>query len=114
MLTGFNTDIKVRGIVYHVQTEDKGVKNPKVETLVYKRGTIIHAKRTSYAEVVSMDCFEDVVRKLMEEQHRRIIKEVRAGKFEEHHEEPSKADKNKSLVELIMDFMVTDSPERKH
>jgi len=38
MITGFNTDVKHGAKVYHVQTEDKGRNNPKIETLVYVGG----------------------------------------------------------------------------
>ena len=27
MITGYNTDIRHRGTVFHIQTEDKGVNN---------------------------------------------------------------------------------------
>ena len=40
VITGFNTDVKYRGTVYHVQTEDKGAANPLIETLIYKGGEI--------------------------------------------------------------------------
>ena len=38
MITGFNSDVKYRGLVYHVQTEDKGKVNPLIETLIYRGG----------------------------------------------------------------------------
>jgi hypothetical protein len=41
VITGFNTDVKYRGVVYHVQTEDKGTQNPLIETLIYKGGEIL-------------------------------------------------------------------------
>ena len=41
MITGFNSDVKYRGLVYHVQTEDKGAENPLIETLIYKGGEIL-------------------------------------------------------------------------
>ena len=28
MVTGFNTDVKYKGVTYHVQTEDKGPATP--------------------------------------------------------------------------------------
>mgnify|MGYP001768423458 CR=1 FL=1 len=42
MIVGFNTDIKYRNEVFHIQTEDKGANNPLIETLVYvwKRGAL--------------------------------------------------------------------------
>ena len=53
MITGFNTDVKHKNRVFHIQTEDKGEGNPYVESLVYVGGEILATKRTSYAEVVS-------------------------------------------------------------
>src|SRR5262245_21768907 len=38
VITGYNTDVKHGGKVFHVQTEDKGAKNPIIETLVYVGG----------------------------------------------------------------------------
>ena len=52
MITGFNTDVKYRGLVYHVQTEDKGKDNPLIETLIYKGGEILASRRLPYAELV--------------------------------------------------------------
>ena len=50
MITGFNTDVKYRGVVYHVQTEDKGPQNPLIETLIYKGGEILGSRRLPYAD----------------------------------------------------------------
>ena len=44
MITGFNTDVKYKGVVYHVQTEDKGTANPLIETLIYKGGEILGSR----------------------------------------------------------------------
>ena len=41
VITGFNSDVKYRGLVYHVQTEDKGQVNPLIETLIYRGGEIL-------------------------------------------------------------------------
>ena len=53
MITGFNTDVKYRGTVYHVQTEDKGQQNPLIETLVYKKGEILASRRLPYADIIA-------------------------------------------------------------
>ena len=47
MITGFNTDIKHNDKVYHIQTEDKGLQNPYIESLVYVGGEILASKKTS-------------------------------------------------------------------
>ena len=78
MITGFNTDVKYRGVVYHVQTEDKGTANPLIETLIYKGGEILGSRRLPYGDVVK-DGSESAITKLMEDQHKRS-EERRVGK----------------------------------
>ena len=36
MVLGFNHNIKHNGKVYHIQTEDSGVKSPNILTLLYQ------------------------------------------------------------------------------
>ncbi|MFC1851763.1 hypothetical protein ACFL27_16350 [candidate division CSSED10-310 bacterium] len=115
MITGFNTDIKHKGVVYHVQTEDKGTKNPKVETLIYRGGIILYAKRTPYNHILKADSVEDIVTKLMEEQHQNMIKEIKAGKFDEDREDTFAADliSDRSLDEVILDYLTSEKKIEK-
>ena len=87
MITGFNTDVKYRGLVYHVQTEDKGRENPLIETLIYKGGEILASRRMPYSELVRDTEAEKTIAHLMEEQHKAMILEVKRGKFAPPEEE---------------------------
>jgi hypothetical protein len=84
MLTGYNQDVYVGEDVIHVQTEDKGREKALVETLVYRGGTIIAAKRTSYADQLAGGELSDIVLgDAMRKQHQIIVAIVKAGKVEE-------------------------------
>ena len=82
MITGFNTDIKHNEKVYHVQTEDKGLANPYIESLVYVGGEILASKKTSYAEQLKSGIDEKWIGGLMEQQHRTMIAAVKRGRFD--------------------------------
>jgi len=83
VITGFNTDVKHRNRVFHIQTEDKGESNPYVESLVYVGGEILATKRTSYAEVIKTSGRDDhAVQDLMEQQHRTMIAAIQRGRFD--------------------------------
>ena len=83
MITGFNTDVKHRNRVFHIQTEDKGESNPYVESLVYVGGEILATKRTSYADVIKTTGRDDhAVQDLMEQQHRTMIAAIQRGRFD--------------------------------
>ncbi len=82
MITGFNTDIKHNEKVYHIQTEDKGLQNPYIESLVYVGGEILASKKTSYAEQAGAGVDEKWIGSLMEQQHRTMIAAVKRGRFD--------------------------------
>ena len=82
MITGFNTDIKHADKVYHIQTEDKGLQNPYIESLVYVGGEILASKKTSYAEKAKEGVDEKWIGSLMEQQHRTMIAAIKRGRFD--------------------------------
>ena len=82
MITGFNTDIKHNEKVYHIQTEDKGLQNPYIESLVYVGGEILASKKTSYAEQAKTGVDEKWIGSLMEQQHRTMIAAIKRGRFD--------------------------------
>jgi hypothetical protein len=82
VITGYNTDVKHRNRVFHVQTEDKGDSNPFVESLVYVGGEILATRRVSYAELVAGGRDDQAVQELMEQQHRAMIASIQRGKFD--------------------------------
>jgi hypothetical protein len=82
MITGFNTDVKCGDKVFHVQTEDKGSGNPLIESLIYVKGAILDAYRTSYEDFLSSQTFsESTLQKILEFQHRQIVTCIKKGKF---------------------------------
>lgn len=82
MITGFNTDIKHNEKVYHIQTEDKGLQNPYIESLVYVGGEILASKKTSYAEQATAGVDEKWIGGLMEQQHRTMIAAIKRGRLD--------------------------------
>jgi hypothetical protein len=145
MLTGYNTDFKFQGKVYHIQTEDGGANSPFITSLLYQQGAILASRKTSYADIVKADCLDEVVRELMMEQHKQMIRDLMHGKLnvaDAPHEaayqpmsspapkeEPAAAEaapspaqkaepaqneaskeeaKDKSLDEIILDFLAQD------
>ena len=83
MITGHNTDVRYGDVVLHVQTEDKGMTNPCIESLIYYGGQVVVAKRGSYSELVEEGKGEEEIMALMDHQHRTMIKAIQAGKFDE-------------------------------
>lgn len=79
MLTGYNTDIKHEGTIYHVQTEDGGTDNPVIVSLIYQGGRILASKKTSYAHMLGAEDLISRLRDLLERQHRAMIKAILTG-----------------------------------
>ena len=82
MVVGFNHNFRYKGEVYHIQTEDSGLKNPNIVTLLYQGGTILASKKTSYADIAKVDNLNKVVEELMKEQHKEMLRRLKAGEFD--------------------------------
>jgi hypothetical protein len=82
MVVGFNHNIKHAGKLFHVQTEDSGLDNPHVITHLFVGGNIIASKRTSYADIAGADNLAEVVRQLMEEQHKEMLRNLINGVYD--------------------------------
>lgn len=105
MITGFNTDIKHNDKVYHIQTEDKGLQNPYIESLVYVGGEILASKKTSYADQLKSGIDEKSIGVLMEQQHKTMIAAIKRGRFD------SLDTQNKQLIAKSKATLAQPSPE---
>jgi len=82
LITGFNTDVDFNGCAYHVQTEDRGMDHPIIESLVYTGGEIVASRKNPYADLVASGGYsEDALMRRMEAQHRELMREISDGKF---------------------------------
>jgi DNA-binding response OmpR family regulator len=79
MTSGYNTNVPAGELVYHVQTEHHATNPPQIETLVFIDGRIVGARRAPLAEAREPSSSECAL--AMEEQHRTVVAEVRAGRF---------------------------------
>ena len=83
MVVGFNHNIKHRGKMYHIQTEDSGLDNPHIITHLFVGGNILASKKTSYADIVGAENLAQVVRELMEEQHKEMLRNLINGVYDD-------------------------------
>ncbi|MCA1613667.1 MAG: sulfur carrier protein ThiS [Acidobacteria bacterium] len=83
MITGFNTDIEHEGVVYHVQTEDKGLDTPFILSLVYVGGAILASKRSPYTDLLNEGFDADALNERLQRQHKLICAAITSGRIEE-------------------------------
>lgn len=83
MITGFNTDVEHGGVVYHVQTEDKGLDSPLILSLVYSGGAILASKRSPYDDLIAQGFDEAVLAERLQRQHTLICAAISAGRIED-------------------------------
>jgi hypothetical protein len=83
LLPGFNHNVRHAGKLFHVQTEDSGAGNPHVTTHLFLGGNVLASKRTSYEDDLGRSDLAQHVRKLMEAQHKDMLRQVVRGAFDE-------------------------------
>ncbi len=83
MLTGYNTDVQHEGVVYHVQTEDKGLETPIILSLVYVGGAILASKRAPYDDLIAAGFDEAILAERIQRQHKLICAALHTGRLED-------------------------------
>jgi hypothetical protein len=87
MLSGFNTNIRHRAVLFHIQTEDSGRAHPHIISHLYYGGTILASEKNGYPELLAGehddDAIENGVKKRMQEQHKEMLRELRRGGFDQ-------------------------------
>lgn len=80
---GYNTNVRHRGKLFHVQTEDSGVNHPHIMTHLFADGgRIIASRKTSYAEHLGTEDLGKLVKRLMQEQHKAMLIDLRNGAYD--------------------------------
>jgi hypothetical protein len=68
---GYNTNIRHKSKLYHIQTEDSGVDRPYITThLFVDGGRIIATRKTDYSNFLKEENLEEIIRNLMMKQHK--------------------------------------------
>lgn len=83
MITGFNTDIEHDGVIYHVQTEDKGLDAPIILSLVYAGGTILASKRSPYQDLIAEGFSDEALAERLKRQHKLICAAIHSGRIDD-------------------------------
>ena len=83
MLTGYNTDVEHEGVVYHVQTEDKGFETPIILSLIYVGGAILASKRAPYDDLIAAGFDEAILAERIQRQHKLICAALHSGRLED-------------------------------
>jgi hypothetical protein len=106
-LTGFNTNFRHKGKVYHLQTEDSGEGYPHVITHVFVDGHIVATRKTPYEQHVGKADIKEIVRGMMREQHKAMALAIRDGTFDDEKprarevaDRPSSADEKRRKSRL--------------
>jgi hypothetical protein len=82
-LLGYNNNVRHKGRVFHIQTEDSGVKYGHIIThLFMDGGRILKSVKTSYSEYIGGERMQEIVREMMKQQHKAMFIALRDGKFD--------------------------------
>ena len=113
MITGYNTDVRHGSRVFHVQTEDKGLANPKIESLIYVGGEILDSYRGTYDDLLADPPIPDnAIQSRMEDQHKAVIRDIKNGKYDTTPSEAHTAEQSvfneRPLDQAILEYLAQE------
>lgn len=99
-----------------MQTEDSGVDSPHVFTHMYLGGVIIASAKADYSHIVAQEGHEPQVKKLMQEQHKDLMRQLRRGAFDDKialvvGDAPSIDSTDEQTLPVVVQAEGTQSPE---
>ena len=114
-LLGFNNNVKHKGRLFHVQTEDSGVKHPHILTHLFADGgRIVHSSRTDYTEHIDSDDLTKIVRRMMKDQHKAMFIALRDGSLDDLVEgKPGAVVRGKAPPPPKSEMQAADNPTQK-
>jgi len=78
-ILGYNHNVRYRGLIFHVQTEDSGVLSPHLFTHLFHEGVIVSTRKLVY----DAGAAEDAIKALMQAQHKAVMKDLKNGSFDD-------------------------------
>ncbi len=83
-LTGYNSNVRHRGRIFHIQTEDSGGSHQRVITHLFADGgRIVKSIRSEYSEHMDAPNLCEIVRGIMKDQHKAMFVLLRSGGLDE-------------------------------
>ncbi len=113
MIIGLNENVTYRGVVFHIQTEDRGTSRPMVVSTLFYKGMIILEERKDYSSLVGSGNEKEKIMALKNELHQRVKENLLSGNYDnrikeyfkslkkEKKEKPSAPSDNKELLSLL-------------
>jgi hypothetical protein len=80
MVFGHNSNVKMGGVTFHVQTEDRGDAHALIDTAVYYQGRVLHRRTNNYFDLLPLD--EDrllAVKSRLDQQHDSVVDAIQSG-----------------------------------
>ena len=78
-ILGYNHNVRYRGLIFHVQTEDSGVLSPHLFTHLFHAGVIVSTRKLVY----DAGSDEGAIKSLMQAQHKAVMKDLKKGTFDD-------------------------------
>jgi hypothetical protein len=78
-ILGYNHNVRYRGLIFHVQTEDSGLLSPHLFTHMFHGGVILSTRKLVY----DSGSAEEAIKALMQAQHKAVLKDLKKGSFDD-------------------------------
>ena len=75
------SEVVREGILYFIQTQDRGPSTPCVESLVYRGGRILYSRKIDYSPHLNDPGLQDIIRKTLQMLHHELADDIAGGKY---------------------------------
>ncbi len=81
-MNGISTTILYSGVSFLVQTQEGGPRAHFIETLIYRRGKLVHSRKSPDTTLPDDPEREDRLKRLIRDQHQAVLDDVAEGRLD--------------------------------
>ena len=81
-MNGISTTILYSGVSFLVQTQEGGSRAHFIETLIYRRGKLVHSRKSSDTTLPDDPERDDRLKRLIRDQHQAVLDDVAEGRLD--------------------------------
>jgi hypothetical protein len=113
MVQGLNENVKYKGNLFHIQTEDMGREKAMMVCTLFYKGMVIERKEVNYSEIIKKGIKREKFNLVLEMLHNNVKRALLEGSYDDKikeivEEDFPKEDKLDELLHILHNYIIPD------
>jgi|GEM_PF-2732707 hypothetical protein len=108
MVLGLNENVKYKGCLFHIQTEDMGEEKAVMVCTLFYKGLVIERRVINYSKILEKGIKKENFNLILEALHKKVKKSLLEGSYDEKIKNIIKKGKDDELLQILHKCILPD------